>query len=816
MQKTKSKILTLVFLSAMMLAMIPLAAAVSPSNILINATTAPSVAGQQIASSGTLNLYFGNVTVLGAQFQLYVSTNGLANIGASDTAWGPLFLTGNLTQTSTSSYTGFKVGFNWVNGTLPALAGGNYYVKLYDGNPADTVVTDTYFTVIGGFTVKPTSGPAGASLVISGSGFLTNDYVNVTYADILAPHGTIANLTATDNMTGAFSITVPAPDTLTNLAPGLQVNSTSAQNIIFTVQQNKTGVLATTQTYTENARGILQVGAAVATTGNVYGNLTDLTGTVSVPVGQTLYVSGNSFYPGTVNIYFDNTSLLTTTTANATGFFNVSITIPITTVGTHTILAADTDANMIVFINVLPTLILTPKTGVVGTTVAVTGFGLPANSALYIYWHETSLGDGTWYWTNNATTGANGQFNVTLSFNVPHAYGGIHAVTAYTTYTGLTSATPTAVSASANFNVTPTLVLTPSGLNNTGALAWANATGLLPSTTYLPDLDNLQLGLAGIVEPYATGPASAANGDLAFAFVDAGLRPGMHVVSLAAEEAIMPAVYTTFNVGILNDPTATLVSGLNTTVTTAGNVTSLLPLLTSINSTVNANTATLITIQTATGTIQTTLAALNASIIAINGNVATLSTTLGTVNTNIQGVSTSVSGLSSSISGIQGSITSINNGIATVTTNVGSVKTELDTVNAVLAAVAGQNANITTSLGTVQTSLDSIGTTVTSIHGDTATIITDLGTLTGTVTGISGDTATIKTDLGTMQTSIGNLGTTTNAIQSTLGSVQSDVSSTKTTTAGLSPLIIVAIVLALIAAIAAIASIVLMRRKIAG
>ena len=47
MQKTKSKILTLVFLSAMVFAMIPMAFAVSPSNILINTQTAPAHQGSK-------------------------------------------------------------------------------------------------------------------------------------------------------------------------------------------------------------------------------------------------------------------------------------------------------------------------------------------------------------------------------------------------------------------------------------------------------------------------------------------------------------------------------------------------------------------------------------------------------------------------------------------------------------------------------------------------------------------------------------------------------------------------------------------------
>lgn len=55
--------------------------------------------------------------------------------------------------TAISNYSGtsgtWLVGYNWINGTIPAgQTPGNYYIKAVDGEVGSTVaVTDTYLTV---------------------------------------------------------------------------------------------------------------------------------------------------------------------------------------------------------------------------------------------------------------------------------------------------------------------------------------------------------------------------------------------------------------------------------------------------------------------------------------------------------------------------------------------------------------------------------------------------------------------------------------------------------------------------------------------
>jgi len=835
MQKTKTKLITALLLATLALAIYPIAAFASTGFILIGTTTAPSVA-TAVPAGGNVSLYFGHVTFSGGQLYLLLSSDGFSQVSGTDLRYTPSFSlaavqgAANTTVTDpTGTFPGtWYVGSNWISGTLPSnIAGGPYFIKAFDGATTSVAVTDIPLTVTASVSVAPTSGSAGTSLTITGNAFPSGALVNVTYLNaytVPISEVTVSNLTATGSI-GNFTLTLPAPDL--KQAAAIGDNAPATNTVTFTAQENKTQALYTA-VYTENQRGLLQIGrpATKAVAGNVmnatgiYGNLTSFglvptvaSTTISVGVGDSVRIVGNWFYPGPMSIKWDNSIDITPSglAANGTGYFNTTVTVPATGLGAHNVTILDNGLVVFaVFLNVIPSITINPVSGPIGTTVTVSGFGFPSAVSGTAY-NATITFDSTA--TGWALTDSTGAFTTTIT--VPVTTGGAHLITA------TTNDTPTLTTASKTFTVTASFTISPNSFyaNDSTRMVTASGTGFDPTKTYFVAIDNLFSPFVNTTN----GIAANSAGNLSISFIGVGFQAGLHIVvlyqaSLGTGGTYAPATNATFTV--LADPltsTTSLLQAINATVTqtnttvSADHVT-----LAGIGANVTAIWGTVVTIQSATGTIQTTLSAINATLIAINGNTATLSSSIGTINTNIQGVTSSVSGLSSTISGISGSISSISNGVATVQTSVGSIKTELDNVNAVLGAVAGQNANITTSLGTITTSLSSIGTTVTSISGDTATILTDLGTITGTVTSISGDTATIKTDLGTMQTSIGNLGTTLGQVQTTLGSVQSDVSSTKTTTAGLSPLIIVAIVLALIAAIAAIASIVLMRRKIAG
>ncbi len=821
MQKMKSKAITLMFLAAMIIAVVP-AVQASTGGILINPTTVtppvpPSALNQQVRAGGNLSLWFGGVTFSGGQFLLYMSKDGFAQITTTgsfpDVAYSAVFDVSNLTNPAgNSGYTitvggityRWNIGNNWVNGTIKSdIPGGNYFIKAFDGSSTSVAVTDTFFIVTPSFSVSPTSGGAGRTLTLTGNAFGASSTVNLTQT--VGTTITVINGSVPTGTIGNFTYVVTAPDLNLNLPASIPPTGTTliTGTVGYSALESVAGAVMQNATFTENPRGLKAFGAPTAlltaATGSLYGNNTDFTTTVSLGVGKTLNITGNNFYPGSATILWDTTPVLATVTASSSGSFSTIVTIPVAGLGTHTITITDANgAKFIVSLTVTSSITVTPNSGPVGTSVTVNGFGFAASTGTNVYNATISWEGFVDFAITSALTNANGQF--TATFAVPHDFGGPHTVTA-TTNVSVTTGTDT-------FTITPSIVILPSAnLNNTGNLVSANMTGLIPSIEgiegYAPNIDNQGLFIDQPSNGYPSDVFANETGDLSVVFVDAGFSPGKHVFSLYGPDSTSVAVFAIFTVGTGSNPLSDQINALNTTVTGSGNVTSLLPLLTSINSTVNANNVllvringTTVTLQTTVGQVQTTLAAINANITAINGNVATLSTSIGTLQTAISGVNTAVSGLS-------GSISSVSNGVASVQTTLGQVQASLSDLNGKIVALQNESAAVVeTSLGQIILQLDQLGANVTVGNNGIATIQTTLGTIQGTVTDNKNGIATIQTDLGTIKTN--------------LGTVQSDVSATKSNTASLSPLIIVAIVLALVAAIAAIASIVLMRRKIAG
>jgi archaellum component FlaC len=766
MQKPKMKEFTLAILLAMLLAAVPFAVKASTGYILINTATAPSTPGQQVAAGGNVSLYFGGVTWSGGQFYLLLSKDGFSQVSTGDIKYTPTFDVANLTDsTFVSTYrdpaTGgvWLVGNNWVNGTIKKdIAGGNYFIKAFDGTATSVAVTDTYITVIGAFEVVPTSGPGGASIQLKGYAFPANALVNLSYFNPnLGQWISIVNLTAADEL-GQFTYGMSAPDLMQALPSGLQ--PVASDTITFKAVVNATGASYTAD-YAEYKRGIMQVGTVLATAGNLYGNNTDFTATVSVSVNSSLRIAGNWFYPGDISFLWDGVTSVGTTTANGTGFFNTTITIPMAGVGKHDIIIRDANIAFNISISVRTTLILSPTKGPVGTVVTATGYGFPASTTTTKYNVTITWGG---YTTKNvawALTDSSGMF--TATFTVPNDYGGSHTVTATANDTAPTSG-------SATFTVTPTLTVTPSTFKNDGSLVTASATGLDPEGAYTPNIDNVYFGANNGWE-YTTPVWPNATGNIVITFIAAGFRPGLHVFALYPEAytpPYAPAVYALFNVTAEGDYIGDILLGINGTVV-------------AINGTVA-------TISTTLGTVTASLSSINATVVAIQSGMAIISTTLGTINTTL--------------SSINARVVAIDGTVATISTTLGTVTTSLSSISAKIDSVSGTVATISTSIGTVTSTLSSINAKVTEISGDTATIKTDLGTLTGKVTSIDGNVATIKTDVGTVKMDISDLKT--------------DVTGTKDAVSGITLPVWIAVILSLIAAIASIYAVVSIRRKIAG
>ncbi|MGF3521614.1 MAG: hypothetical protein ACQXXJ_00775 [Candidatus Bathyarchaeia archaeon] len=769
MQKTNAKILIALLLSALALPLIPMASA-STGFIYINTQTAPSGAGQPVTAGGNVSLYTGGVTWSGGQIYLILSRDGFSQVSSGDMAYSATFdladviRTGVKTEYTSAGGGQWTVGDNWINGTIPRnVAGGNYFIKAWDGSAAQLAVTDTYITITAGFFVEPATGAPGASISLKGYAFPANALVNLTYTSpLLTGVFTVQNLTQANEL-GAFTVTIAAPDLKQAGAAGSNLINSGV--ITFYAVNNATGVTYT-GTYTEFFRGLLQVKNLFPGSGNVYGNNTDFTPNFNVTVGSSLRLAGIYFYAsGALTFMWDGSINITPAAGvatNGTGFFNTTVTIPSTPMGAHNLTIIDANGQVFrIVVYVEPKLTLSPTKGPVGTTVTATGTGFPATSGTTVI-NATLSWAGLTPYVASTFTDSTGSF--TTTFVVPQAAGGTFNIMAYSNATG-----SFVWLVNASFTVTPSFYVTPDTFSNSGSqivLAWG--TGFNPALYYSVNIDNTYLAFDAINQLYYPSVIRCnGTGYLSFEFVGTGFRPGQHVVSLYANGTSTVAAWATFNVTTTADSIAGMLTNMNDTIV-------------STNTNVNA-------VKTDVGTIKTDVSSIKATVTSIDGKVATVQTNLGTVTT--------------SVSSINAQITSISNGIANVQTSLGSVQTKLTNIDPVIGVIAGDTAAIQTTLGTITTSISAINPVLTSIEDGIATVKTDIGTLQGTVTSIKDGVATIQTNLGTLSVNVGAL--------------QTDVTSTKDNTAGLSTLIYVAIVLALIAAIAAIASIFLMRQKIA-
>ncbi|MGQ9780858.1 MAG: hypothetical protein ACUVQ8_01195, partial [Nitrososphaeria archaeon] len=443
-----------------------MAARASTGYILIKTKTPPS-SPESVAAGANVSLYFGEVTFSGGQFYLVWSKDGFSQISSGDFKYSPTFTTAELHGSPTLS-SGVRIGNDWVNMSIPKnIGGGHYYVKCFDGSATSVAVTDNYINVLPSFEVVPDWGPGGTSITLKGYAFTSSGKVNLSYWDPIEGESvTIKNLLSV-NALGQFNYSMKAPDMKQVLTPSGQ-RPIHYNTITFWAIDNSTGYELDFD-FTEYDRGLLQAADQMADfeSGYLYGNATDFTGIIQLGVGDDLIIAGQYFYPGNVTIWWDGTTQIGTALTNSSGFFNKTVVVPITTIGSHDVVLKDKNVKFVFTIEVMPTLILEPKEGPIGTVVTVKAYGFEADTDYYIYWWEKEWDDDTWYWMANATTGSNGQFNTTVKFTVFHTYGGAHDVSATDTYEGEETGFIDEY-ATAEFTVTPRLRVVPNTFANDG------------------------------------------------------------------------------------------------------------------------------------------------------------------------------------------------------------------------------------------------------------------------------------------------------------------------------------------------------------
>lgn len=675
------------------------------------------------------------VTFSGSQFLLYFSTNGFSQIGSGDIEYAGPFNVAQLQSAytnytipvnssyfTTSSatfgvgtatvYTPHKSTAELIVGPIPLKISSEYkYIKIFDGSTTSVAVSIQTVNVKPNFVASPASGVAGQTLTFVGGGFPANMTVNVNatytytnWAGVSVPVSNLVVVSGINTGAGYFTATGVAPDTGAAVNPHSATSATQPYvSITFKAvnASNTSQVIATSSTpYTEFTRVLKQIEDVTSSTtasgtltgSTFYGNAT---ASLNVHVFDVVQLAGGNFTPSALVQIVVGTSTFNTTT-NATGFFNTTFTVPVLPLGSNVVKVINNGVIYTFTLNVLPTLVLSPNQGPVGTNVNIVAYGFPASVTVYLYWQGGPYPGNTYYWIMNATTGANGQFNVTVMFTVPpHSYGGAHNVVALNAYKGTTNSTPippASIVGSGTFTVTASFSLQFSlsdaqqaypTISNNGQIINLIGQGLNPTVTYIPSVDNHFLA------PGAFNVQGNLTGDLIMQFVAAGFRPGLHVIAFYQSPATgkyLVVASLLFWVSPSGDFVLSALSQINAT-------------LTSINSTVAQINTSVGSISMSLSSVITMLHQINATIVSLNGNVASLSTAIGNLQASLSALNTTIVQLNNNtvaiktaLGTIQGTITSVSNGVATIQTSLGTITTTLSSIQS-SASSASSNAS---------------------------------------------------------------------------------------------------------------------------
>lgn len=251
--------------------------------------------------------------------------------------------------------------------TIPTANIGEHYLAIEDSQ-TKLIIKILLSTVT--MQVTPPSGPGGVDAKFTGSGFPSNTPVTLVYLNQQSNTWDYWTSNTTDS-SGKLSIDVEIPD-LGNTIIGHGYGQYATLSFRL---QTDTAIYGRIQ-YNQYYRGLSQIGSLITTDGSLYGN-TSLVSDVRVRSGDPIPINGQYFNPGVVYIRWDGkavvgtvtgnqwsqTTPIGTTIANANGTFYTTISVPTADAGEHYLAIEDSQARIVVKIQVLestPTTTPTP------------------------------------------------------------------------------------------------------------------------------------------------------------------------------------------------------------------------------------------------------------------------------------------------------------------------------------------------------------------------------------------------------------------------------------------------------------------------
>jgi hypothetical protein len=350
---------------------------------------------------------------------------------------------------------------------VPALARGAYYVIVVAG--ADVTQPSPIFTITPQITVSAVTGSVGDQITVTGKGFNASQSVSIVFdtqtvasasSDI---HGVIPSTVVTipsaalgDHTISAKDAAGATPNAPFSITPKATLSVTEGQ-VGTVVSISGTGfstskaiaffidTTSVTQTVTTDTAGkfanynltipaipggnhvikIQDFGYPGSITANFKVNPSITLQPSQGAIGSKVTITGNGFTPVTDNpiaIAYNGAAITTTPaviSADGAGSFAATIQIPSGFSGAVKITAKDTLTTASADFTSIANVSVSPATGIVGTTITVTGIGLKALTPITVNYDSTPV--------VTVNTDADGKFSTT--FKAPVSGTGTHQIT---------------------------------------------------------------------------------------------------------------------------------------------------------------------------------------------------------------------------------------------------------------------------------------------------------------------------------------------------------------------------------------------------
>ncbi|MGP8071719.1 MAG: hypothetical protein ACLPZM_01120 [Thermoplasmata archaeon] len=407
----------------------------------------------------------------------------------------------NVSTTLCSGLTDPTGGFSCNTVPLPGGREGAHLISVVEGtNPATAS-----FVITPGLVLNPSTGIAGASVQLIGTGLMGNttyDYcflASVTPTTHCSAAGQHFSSDRHGNVPSGTNLTVPsdAPGTyfvLISSGSSPVVNATFTLTLASVAVTPSSGTVGTTVTLTGSGFGaqvtyaycfepssdVVCSGSGLATFESTVGGIVPSGVTLTIPedpvasyyvdvsigssfvagaefnllpnvvlalesgmVGSTVGASGTGFdASASYTLVWDVTTQLCAGETDLTGDFSCSFDVPFGVSGLHSIVAIEQSNQFDSGFTVLPSAVLTPTSGPVGDMITISGDGFSSSGTVTATWASSPM-------LCSSSPNSTGSFS--CSFAVPAGPAGAHNVTA----------TQSSNVATASFHVTPSFSLSP-------------------------------------------------------------------------------------------------------------------------------------------------------------------------------------------------------------------------------------------------------------------------------------------------------------------------------------------------------------------